>query len=50
MPLPCVAVHLDSRPQASSHGYTRNDATDVAMLSEFRMDLELLAMKQPSEA
>lgn len=50
MPLPCAAVHLDSRPRASSHGYTHNGATDVAMLSESRTDLELLATKQPSEA
>lgn len=50
MPLPCVVVPLDSKLRVSSHGYTHNGATDVAMLSESRTDLELLATKQPSEA
>lgn len=50
MPQLYAAALLDFKPLASSHGCTRNGATDAVMLSESRTDLELPAMKQPSEA
>lgn len=49
MPPPYAVVRLDSKLLVSSHVYTRNGVMDAAMPSESNTDLELPAMKQPSE-